>query len=143
MVCFHTVKEKDAKFKRFQFVCKEICNRISLCVCRPSTGKGISARRLQSNRLCERAIAQESLNTSYMKLSCKTIAFIGGVGGLPMMTSHSGTLCSAPPTKFGLYTYGENGHKMIIVVASIGRIKSCLNCGVSLCINMVKKLKRI
>ena len=82
MVCFHTVKEKDAKFKRFQFVCKEICNRISLCVCRPSTGKGISARRLQSNRLCERAIAQESLNTSYMKLSCKTIAFIGGVGGL-------------------------------------------------------------
>ena len=30
MVCFHTIKKKDAKFKRFQFVCKQICNRTSL-----------------------------------------------------------------------------------------------------------------
>ena len=30
MVCFHTIKKTDAKFKQFQFVCKQICNRISL-----------------------------------------------------------------------------------------------------------------
>ena len=30
MVCFHTIKKKDPKFKRFQFVCQQICNWISL-----------------------------------------------------------------------------------------------------------------
>ena len=30
LVAIHTIKKKDAKFKRFQFVCKQICNWISL-----------------------------------------------------------------------------------------------------------------
>ena len=37
MVCFHTIKKEDSKFKRFQFVCKQS----NQPACRRSTRKGI------------------------------------------------------------------------------------------------------
>ena len=102
MVCFHTIMKKDAKFKRFQFVCKQICNRISL---RADVPPEKASRHAGYNRIEVFAHVRSRKRTRIRVMCSFPVELLPSWEGVwvwalnrqsHMMTSYSGTLCSAP-----------------------------------------------